>query len=231
MTNRFDTVIFDLDSTLVAIEGLSYLSEQDQYQDLPLITASLDGNIPLKLAFQNEMSLISPSYRDMLKLGSRYKDSLLDNAKELIEILHLLGKEVWLITNSFHPAIDIAANSLNIHLSRVFGNHVYFDEYGVYQGYDKENPLTRNGGKAEVIKLHIDSDRKVAMIGDGIPDLETEPVVDLFIGFGGVIARPNVKKKAPIFINTLDLIHLTKYLLDEDELQTLKKHSIQLPSH
>jgi len=230
MTNRFDTVIFDLDSTLVSIEGLSYLSEQDKFQDLPLIRASLDGAVPLKLAFQNEMILISPTYREMLKLGTRYKQAMLDNSKELIEILHLLGKEVWLITNSFHPSIDIAANFLNIPLSNVFGNHVFFDEYGVYQGYDKDNPLTKNGGKVEVIKRHIHPDKKVVMIGDGIPDLETEPVVDLFIGYGGVVSRPSVKKRAPVFINTPDLIHLTKFLLNEEELATLKKNSIQLHS-
>lgn len=34
----------------------------------------------------------------------------------------------------------------------------------------------------------------VIMIGDGVSDLETKPDVDMFIGFGGVIARAKVER-------------------------------------
>jgi len=42
------------------------------------------------------------------------------------------------------------------------------------------------------------------MIGDGASDLETKPVVDLFVGFGRYVAREKVKREASSFITSLD---------------------------
>jgi hypothetical protein len=39
------------------------------------------------------------------------------------------------------------------------------------------------------------------LIGDGGSDLEAAEAVDLFLGFGGVIARPRVLAGAPVFIH------------------------------
>ena len=40
------------------------------------------------------------------------------------------------------------------------------------------------------------------MVGDGSSDLSTRDYVDLFVGFGGVIARDNVMSKAPIALES-----------------------------
>ena len=38
------------------------------------------------------------------------------------------------------------------------------------------------------------------MVGDGATDLEARPPADAFIGYGGVIVRDNIKKKADWFV-------------------------------
>jgi hypothetical protein len=43
------------------------------------------------------------------------------------------------------------------------------------------------------------------MIGDGVSDLATRAVVDLFVGFGGVVARPKVRDQADVFVQTSSL--------------------------
>jgi phosphoserine phosphatase len=43
------------------------------------------------------------------------------------------------------------------------------------------------------------------MVGDGSSDLATRSVVDLFAGFGGVIARERVQREADVFIQTLSI--------------------------
>jgi phosphoserine phosphatase len=48
-------------------------------------------------------------------------------------------------------------------------------------------------------------------VGDGVTDLETKPVVDLFIGFGGVHVRPRVKENAPVFVT--DFASVLKHLM------------------
>lgn len=226
MQGKFDIVIFDLDSTLVTIEGLQWLSSILRQKDLPQIEASLEGKIPLKDAYHNELLLISPSYTDMLMLGNKYSDSFVDGAKSVIESLQLLGKEVWLMTNNFHPAIDVVANQLGIPLTSVYGSHLFFNTDGKYSGFDTKSPLVKNGGKADTVKNNIHPDMKVAMVGDAVLDLETMPVVDLFVGYGGVISRPKVKNEAHVFLESLSLLPLLELLLDEKELQQLKKQTV-----
>ena len=43
------------------------------------------------------------------------------------------------------------------------------------------------------------------MVGDGSSDLATQSVVDLFIGYGGVIARDKVKAESDVFVQNLSL--------------------------
>jgi phosphoserine phosphatase len=44
------------------------------------------------------------------------------------------------------------------------------------------------------------------MVGDGASDLETVPVVDLFIGFGGFTAREKVRREAAAFVTSLSAV-------------------------
>lgn len=41
------------------------------------------------------------------------------------------------------------------------------------------------------------------MIGDGATDLQAKPPADLFIGYGGVVAREAVKQGADLFVTDL----------------------------
>ena len=42
------------------------------------------------------------------------------------------------------------------------------------------------------------------MVGDGVSDLETKPVVDRFVGFGRYLSREKVRAAADNFIHSLD---------------------------
>jgi phosphoserine phosphatase len=44
------------------------------------------------------------------------------------------------------------------------------------------------------------------MIGDGVSDLETKPVVDLFVGFGGFTTRDRVKRESEVFVTSLSAV-------------------------
>jgi hypothetical protein len=43
------------------------------------------------------------------------------------------------------------------------------------------------------------------MVGDGASDLATRSIVDLFVGFGGVVAREKVKNEADVFVSVNSL--------------------------
>jgi len=50
----------------------------------------------------------------------------------------------------------------------------------------------------------------VAMVGDGATDMEARPPADVFVGFGGVAVRPDVRRGADLwatdFGQVLDLL-------------------------
>jgi hypothetical protein len=69
-----------------------------------------------------------------------------------------------------------------------------------------EGPLTVSSGKPDIIKeLAGSSHGRRFMIGDGSSDLATRDVVDLFVGYGGVVSRDNVKRDAEVFIESVSL--------------------------
>ena len=77
-----------------------------------------------------------------------------------------------------------------------------------YLTFDK-GPLTISDGKAEIVtELKGDRRGRSLLIGDGTSDLLAGRAVDLFVGFGGVVARERVLEEAPVFIHSASLAPL-----------------------
>jgi hypothetical protein len=69
-----------------------------------------------------------------------------------------------------------------------------------------EGPLTVSSGKPRIInELAGDRHGRRLMVGDGASDLATRSVVDLFIGFGGVVAREKVRAQSEVFVDSKSL--------------------------
>lgn len=77
-----------------------------------------------------------------------------------------------------------------------------FNPDGSFKGFDANEPTSRDGGKAAVVKLLKESHgySNVVMIGDGVTDMQARPPADLFIGFGGVVVREKVQSGADWFV-------------------------------
>ena len=125
-----------------------------------------------------------------------YLDTIFPGVLEVIAGLKADGWTPVIISGGFAPLIAPLAKALGIdHVEAV---PLHFDIEGNYAGYGSDYPTTRNGGKPEIIREWKSAllPEVVVMVGDGISDLESKPEVDLFVGFGGVIAREAVRKGA-----------------------------------
>jgi phosphoserine phosphatase len=72
-----------------------------------------------------------------------------------------------------------------------------------------EDGLTVSDGKAQIVKeLLGDQSGRTLLVGDGVSDLLAGSVVDLFVGFGGVVKRPRVAQESPVFIESESLAPL-----------------------
>jgi phosphoserine phosphatase len=206
MTYRF--AFFDVDSTLVTIEGIDVLAGGDP-EIARLTDAAMNGEIPLDQVYAKRLEAIRPAREQIERLARTYVESIVDGAKETIAELQNRGVVIHLVTAGIEQAIRPLADSLNIR--NVHAVPLRFDGNGHYEDFDRRSFLTRPGGKDLVVRdVRARSHGKAAFIGDGVSDLETKPAVDLFVGFGGVVVRPRVKENADVYITRLPdlLTHL-----------------------
>lgn len=217
----FEIIIFDLDSTLVAIEGLDWLAKQKGKEEeiCRLTCQAMEGEVRLEEVFTRKMRMLAPSRKDLDLLGHQYRQSAVEDAQEVIKLLHFLEKEVWIMTGNFQPGVEMVAAHLGISKERVIANRVYHDEEGCYQGFDSEGPLSRSGGKIGLVKKLNHDGRKAVFIGDGCNDLDVKDFVDLFIGYGGVVVRGKVERESTYFIRCRSLSPLLYIVLNKEEQQ------------
>ena len=198
LVGGFDTVIFDCDSTLSAIEGIDELAGLVGKKEAvaKLTRLAMEGKIKYVDAFEKRLALTKPKKQDLEKIGRLYMDNLLEDAKGVLEALKFLGKEIYIVSGSYTPALTFFGRNLGIPDRNIFGNDLLFDEKGNYRTFIG-GPLRRNHGKLQVIRQI--TGRRI-MVGDAVTDLESKEVVDLFIGFGGVVKREIVEKNSELFL-------------------------------
>jgi phosphoserine phosphatase len=210
---KYRLIFFDVDSTLVTIEGIDVLADGNP-EIARLTDAAMNGEVPLEQVYAARLEAIRPSRAAVEALGQRYLESLTDGAEEVIATLRNAGADVHLVTAGIEQAVVPLAAGLGIAPRAVHAVTLEFDARGGYKDFDRHSRLTRKGGKElEVRSVLARSKGSSAFVGDGVSDLETKPMVDLFIGFGGVHSRSRVKENADIFVEAPTLRAVLPYLL------------------
>jgi len=210
LTAKYRLVFFDVDSTLVTIEGIDVLAG-DNPDVARLTEAAMNGEIPVDQVYARRLEMIRPT-RDAVKaLARRYVESMIPGAEETIRTLRESGSVIYLVTAGIEQALVLLAAKLKVHLRAV---PLRFAPSGEYEGFDGRSPLTRPGGKEVVVRdIRARAHGKAAFVGDGVSDLEAKPAVDLFIGFGGVHTRARVRENADVFVSGPRLDAVLPYLV------------------
>lgn len=200
-------LLLDCDSTLSAIEGIDELARVRGPQVCAQVAAmtrdAMEGRLPVEEVFARRLSLIRPRFDDVVAVGRQYVEQVEPMAATVIDGLKTAGWTPIILSGGFRQAIAPLARHLGI--VRVEAVDLYFDAAGAYTGYDANYPTTRSGGKPVVIAglQHELAPERTVMVGDGVSDLETKPVVDLFVGFGRYTPRAKVKAQAKVFLLSL----------------------------
>jgi phosphoserine phosphatase len=153
-------------------------------------------------------------------IEERYWETLVPDAREVIAALKYLGKEVFIISGGlaqpvrgFGQRLGVAADhirAVELEYNELSGNWWRYYEPGerdsqIYLDYN-EGPLTVSSGKPMIVReLAGERPGRRMMVGDGASDLATRTVVDLFVGFGGVVARQKVRDESDVFVSVNSL--------------------------
>jgi len=203
---RYATVVFDCDSTLSSIEGIEELAADCRAEVAALTDAAMRGVIPLEEVYGRRLELTRPDRARVEALGRQYIETMVPDAVETVAALQAEGIEVRILSGGLLPPILALARVLGVSADHVAAVDLHYDPTGAYAGFDEGCPLAYSGGKRVILERWAAWIRRpVMMVGDGATDLEAKPVVDGFVAYAGVVARPAVIAGADHVIRSTSL--------------------------
>lgn len=198
-------LFIDCDSTLSSIEGIDELARlrgEATFRECENMTnRAMDGEIAIEDVYGARLDLIKPTAQECERIGQLYIDTIEATAVEFLAAVRAKCWEPVIVSGGLTQAIAPFAKHLGI--EKVRAVDLIFDADGGYAGFNGNCPTSRMGGKMEVINTDREAGDLAGMIGDGSSDLETQPFVDVFIGYGGFIERAKVKADSRHFVYKL----------------------------
>jgi len=213
---KADAVFFDVDSTVVTTEGIDLLGNcfGVKKEISELTHKAMNGNVKFQDAMAQRLELMAEHgmTKDKLEkcVATEGKPQWSPGVQEVVKRLKAQGTDVYLVSGGFRNMIKPVAEKLDIPDENVYANTILFDEEGNYAGFDQSAPTSRSGGKPAVLrKMKKKKGYKVMiMFGDGATDMDARKhgPASVFIGYGGVTARPKIKDGADWFVDSFQQI-------------------------
>lgn len=199
--------IIDFDSTFTQVEALDELARISlrKHPDRELIyqqiedytNAAMEGKIPFSESLEARVKLVQAN-RDHLKqlithLKKKVSTSFLRNSAFFKE--H--QDKVLIVSGGFKEFIIPVVTEYFIKKENIYANTFIFDENDNIIGYDRENPLSKEGGKVVLLK-ELNLPGEIFGIGDGYSDfqLKESGMIKKFFAYTENIERKSVAEKA-----------------------------------
>lgn len=193
-------IAFDIDSTLLRVESLDTAIEA-ALSRLPdaaearkrlheLTNGGMTGRIALRDSLEARLRLAALDRESVAAMAEALRKRITPGMPALLQQLRGQGDDVHAISGGFADLLEPVLGDLGFSRSEIHANRFIFDGDRV-NGLDPDCPLSRNGGKAEIlnrISTHADT---TIIVGDGMTDFEAfeQGAADRFIGFGAIAQR------------------------------------------
>ncbi|WP_417492443.1 HAD-IB family phosphatase [Maricaulis sp.] len=193
-------IAFDIDSTLLRVESLDTAIEA-ALSRLPDATEArerlhdftnggMTGRIALRDSLEARLKLAALDRSSVIAMAEALRKRVTPGMPALLRQLREQGDDVHAISGGFADLLEPVLGDLGFRRSEIHANRFLFDGDEV-SGLDPDCPLSRNGGKAEIlnrISTHADT---TIIVGDGMTDFEAfeQGAADRFIGFGAIAQR------------------------------------------
>ena len=205
--SRFNSIIFDVDSTLSGIEGIDWLAAQRgpeiESWSAALTEKAMKGEIPIEAVYSERMRIVKPTLLEIQQLGKVYVERITPGAVKTIAKFRSLGIAVVMVSGGLREAILPLARELGVDQKHVHAVSVFFDEDGGYAGFDDASLLTRQSGKRTIVG-QMKLKGPILAVGDGMTDLEIKSVVQGFAAFTAFTRREPVIAQADFVVENFD---------------------------
>lgn len=212
---NFDYLIIDFDKTFIKSEALEVLADI-ALQDNPnrgqileqisqICNLGMEGKISFSESLASRFKLFAANRQHLAKLVEFLKTDVSDSFKRNKQKLIELKDQIYIISGGFREWIEPVLLDYMIDPSHILANSLIFDQQDSISGFDHNNPLTKNGGKAELVKK-LNLQGKVVVLGDGYTDYEIKKhgAADQFVAFCENISRSHISQLADKQINAFE---------------------------
>ncbi|MFV0606877.1 MAG: HAD-IB family phosphatase [Niabella sp.] len=207
--------IIDFDSTFTQVEALDELAaislskhpdRKKIYKKIEEYTnLAMEGKLSFTESLEKRIQLLEADKEDLKKLVTHLKKKVSKSFSRNKEFFKKHPKEVLIVSGGFKEFIIPVVKQYHIKKENVYANTFIFNKEGKIIGYDTANPLSREGGKVELLKkLQLQGD--LYGIGDGYSDfqLRESGLIKKFFAFTENISRKSVTEKADHITPSLD---------------------------
>ncbi|HMI54972.1 MAG TPA: HAD-IB family phosphatase [Gemmatimonadaceae bacterium] len=205
--SRFNSVVFDVDSTLSGIEGIDWLAAlrgaEVEAWSASLTERAMRGEIPIEAVYGERMRAVRPTMAEIEQLGRVYVERIAPGAREALAELGAKGVRMVMVSGGLREAILPLARELGLDEGVVHAVSVFFDAEGKYAGFDDGSLLTQQTGKRATVR-NMGLKGPILAVGDGMTDCEIKPVVEGFAAFTGFTRREPVIQRADFVIENFD---------------------------
>ena len=204
---RFNSVVFDVDSTLSGVEGIDWLASLRGSEVETRIAEQTKqvmlGQIALETVYGQRLSAVKPRLSEVEELGRVYIAKLAPTARQALHRLREEEVELAIVSGGLLQAILPLATVLGVEASQVHAVSAVFDDRGEYLGFDERSLLSRQNGKRETVARMI-LKSPILAVGDGMTDCEIRPAVAAFAAYTGFVRREPVVERADYVVENFD---------------------------
>ncbi|MES2377653.1 MAG: HAD-IB family phosphatase [Bacteroidota bacterium] len=199
--------IIDFDSTFTQVEALDELARislknhpdrEKIYQQIEDLTnASMEGKLSFSQSLESRVKLLQANREHLKLLITHLKKKVSTSFSRNTIFFKNHQDEVLIVSGGFKEFIIPVVTEYHIKKENIYANTFVFDDEGNIIGYDRENPLSQEGGKVKLLKeLKLEGD--IYGIGDGYSDfqLKESGMIKKFFAFTENIERKSVAERA-----------------------------------
>src|ERR1700749_1262194 len=199
--------IIDFDSTFTQVEALDELARislrkhpdrEHIYQQIEDFTnAAMEGKIPFSESLEGRVKLLQANRDHLKQLVTHLKKKVSTSFLRNSNFFKLHQDNVYIVSGGFKEFITPVVTDCFIKKENIYANTFVFDENDNIIGYDRENPLSQEGGKVKLLK-QMNLPGEIFGIGDGYSDfqLKESGLIKKLFAFTENIERKSVAEKA-----------------------------------
>ena len=207
--------IIDFDSTFTQVEALDILGEialensperDSALQKIKVITdQGMEGGLSFRESLDQRLALLQAKKSHIQPLIDQLRQKVTKSFIRNADFLKAYQDHIYIVSNGFKEFICPIVTEYGVKPDHVFANTFEYDDEDNIIGFDEQNVLSANEGKAAQIEA-LQLKGEVHVIGDGHTDYEIKSAgkADKFFAFTENVERETVKSKADHVTPSLD---------------------------